>query len=242
MNLEETLNFRRAVRVFDKDKPIDPEKVKHCLELAALAPSSSNMQLWEFYHITQPEKMAGISEACLGQTATATAAEIVVFVTRQDLYRKRAKFVLDFERGNVRRNSPEERQAKRIKDRELYYGKLMPFLYARFFGILGLFRVLLANVIGLFRPIVREVSECDMRITVNKSCALAAQTFMIAMANEKYDTCPLEGFDSKRIKKLLKLPSGAGINMVIPCGIRNGEKGIWGERCRLPFDSIYYRT
>lgn len=242
MNLEETLNFRRAVRVFDKDKPIDPEKVKHCLELAALAPSSSNMQLWEFYHITQPEKMAGISEACLGQTATATAAEIVVFVTRQDLYRKRAKFVLDFERGNVRRNSPEERQAKRIKDRELYYGKLMPFLYARFFGILGLFRVLLANVIGLFRPIVREVSECDMRITVNKSCALAAQTFMIAMANEKYDTCPLEGFDSKRIKKMLKLPSGAGINMVIPCGIRNGEKGIWGERCRLPFDSIYYRT
>lgn len=242
MNLEETLNFRRAVRVFDKDKPIDPEKVKHCLELAALAPSSSNMQLWEFYHITQPEKMAGISEACLGQTATATAAQIVVFVTRQDLYRKRAKFVLDFERGNVRRNSPEERQAKRIKDRELYYGKLMPFLYARFFGILGLFRVLLAKVTGLFRPIVREVSECDMRVTVNKSCALAAQTFMIAMANEKYDTCPLEGFDSKRIKKLLKLPSGAGINMVIPCGIRNGEKGIWGERCRLPFDSIYHRT
>lgn len=239
MNLEETLNYRRAVRVYDKTKPIDPEKVKHCLKLATLAPSSSNMQLWEFYHITDPDLMARISETCLGQSATATAAQIVVFVTRQDLYRKRAKFVLEFERGNVRRNSPEERQAKRIRDRELYYGKLMPFLYARFFGLIGLFRVLLAQAIGLFRPIMRQVSECDMRVTVHKSCALAAQTFMIAMADAGYDTCPLEGLDSKRLKKLLNLPCGAEINMVIPCGIRDGEKGIWGERCRVPFEEVY---
>ncbi len=36
MNLEEVLNFRRSVRRYDKNKPIDPEKVKHCLELATL--------------------------------------------------------------------------------------------------------------------------------------------------------------------------------------------------------------
>ena len=69
----------------------------------------------------------------------------------------------------------------------------MPFLYARFFGLLGFLRVILAKSIGLFRPMVREVSESDMRVVVHKSCALAAQTFMIAMANEGYDTCPLEG-------------------------------------------------
>ena len=117
----------------------------------------------------------------------------------------------------------------------------MPFLYARCCGILGAFRALLARGIGLFRPMMREVSECDMRVTVNKSCALAAQTFMIAMAAEGYDTCPLEGFDSKRMKKLLKLPHGAGINMVVPCGIRDREKGIWGERYRVPFDEVYHR-
>lgn len=241
MNLEDVLNFRRSVRVFDKKKQLDPEKVKHCLELATLAPNSSNMQLWEFYQIRQPELLARLSKACLDQTAASTASEIVVFVTRQDLYRKRARFVLDFEKGNIRRNSPKERQEKRIKDRELYYGKLMPFMYARFFGIVGWMRVILATLIGLFRPIVREVSESDMRVVVNKSCGLAAQTFMIAMANEKYDTCPLEGFDSKQIKKLLKLPHGAGINMVIPCGIRDGNKGIWGERGRVPFEEVYHR-
>ena len=31
MNLEEVLNFRRSVRRYDKNKPIDPEKVKHWL-------------------------------------------------------------------------------------------------------------------------------------------------------------------------------------------------------------------
>lgn len=39
MNLDEVLHHRRSVRVYDKEKPIDTEKVKHCLELATLAPT-----------------------------------------------------------------------------------------------------------------------------------------------------------------------------------------------------------
>lgn len=241
MNLDEVLNYRRSVRIYDKAKPIDTEKVKHCLELATLAPNSSNMQLWEFYHITQPELLAKVSRACLDQKATSTASQVVVFVARRDAYRKHARFVLDFERENIHRNSPKERQAKRIKDRELYYGIVMPFIYARFFSILGLFRILLANAISIFRPMMLEVSENDMRVVAHKSCALAAQTFMIAMANEGYDTCPLEGLDSRRLKRALKLPHGAEINMVIPCGIRDGNKGIWGERCRVPFEEVYHK-
>lgn len=241
MNLEEVLNYRRSVRAYDKEKPIDPARVKHCLELATLAPNSSNMQLWEFYHITQPELLAKVSHACLDQKATSTASEIVVFVVRRDAYKKRATFVLDFEKGNIERNSPKERQAKRIKDRELYYGFLMPFVYARFFGLLGLFRKLLANAISLFRPMMLEVSENDVRVVAHKSCALAAQTFMIAMANEGYDTCPLEGLDSRRLKRLLHLPYGAEINMAVSCGVRDGNKGIWGERCRVPFDEVYHK-
>lgn len=239
MNLDEVLEYRRSVRVFDKNRPVDTARVKHCLELATLAPNSSDMQLWEFYHITDPELLAKVSKDCLGQKAAATASQIVVFVVRRDWYRKHARFVLDFERDNIRRYSPKERQDKRIKDREFYYGMIMPFLYARFFGILGLFRKLLATTISLFRPMMIDVSENDIRVTAHKSCALAAQTFMIAMANEGYDTCPLEGLDSRRLKRTLGLPHGAEINMAIPCGIRDGNKGIWGERCRVPFDEVY---
>ncbi len=241
MNLVDILNYRRSVRVYDQTKQLDTEKVKHCLALATLAPNSSNMQLWEFYHIVDSALLTEISSACLNQTATSTAAQIAVFVTRQDLHRKRAKFVLEFEKGNIQRNTPIERQEKRIKDRMVYYGKLIPFIYTRFFGLLGLLRVLITQSVGLFRPMVREVSENDMRVTVHKSCALAAQTFMIAMAAEGYDTCPLEGFDSRLVKKALKLPGSAEINMVIACGIRKGNEGIWGERCRVPFEEVYHQ-
>ncbi|WP_311329734.1 nitroreductase family protein, partial [Capnocytophaga sputigena] len=65
-----------------------------------------------------------------------------------------------------------------------------------------------------------------------------AQTFMLAMAEEGYDTCPLGGYDSRRIKKLLHLPYGAEVTMVVACGFRE-ERGIWGERFRLPFEEVY---
>ena len=163
---------------------------------------------------------------------------MVVFVTRQDKHRAHAKMILDFERGNVQRNSPPERQAKRIKDKEAYYGKLMPFVYSRFFGLLGGFRKLFGVVTSWFRPMMQQLSEGDIRVSVHKSCGLVAQTFMLAMAEEGYDTCPLEGYDSRRIKKLLHLPCRAEVSMVITCGIRE-ERGIWGERFRLPFEEVY---
>ena len=241
MNLQEVLEFRRSVRVYDEAQKIDTEVVKKCLALSTLAPSSSNMQLYEFYHITNPETLKKLSVACLDQTAASTAQELVVFVVRQDLYKKRSQEVLSFERENIRRNSPAERQEKRIKDREMYYGKIIPFLYARFFGILGFFRKMIAVPVSFFRPMVLQVSENDARIVAHKSCGLAAQTFMIAMANEEYDTCPMEGFDSKRVKNILNLPSGAEINMIISCGKRKGNEGIWGERYRVPFDEVYKR-
>ncbi len=237
MTFEETVHHRRSVRHY-KNQPVDAEKVKHCLELATLAPNSSNMQLWEFYHITNPEILKQLSVACLGQQAATTARQMVVFVTRADLYRTRAKEVLELETQNIIKNSPESRQANRLKTRKLYYGKLIPFLYIRFLGIMGLVRKILVGIVGLFRPIVYQVSENDMRVVVHKTCALAAQTFMLAMANEHYDTCPMEGFDSQKVKKSLNLPYGAEINMIVSCGIRD-EHGVWGNRMRIPFEEVY---
>ena len=235
--LKDILNFRRAVRCY-APTPISEEKVRECLQLATLAPTGFNMQLYELYHITDKTLLEKLAQVCLGQLSATTAQQMVVFVTRQDKHRQHAEMILEFERSNIQRNSPPERQAKRIKDREMYYGKLIPFVYSRFFGLLGAFRKLFGVVISWFRPMVRELSESDMRVDVHKSCGLVAQTFMLAMAEEGYDTCPLGGYDSRRIKKLLHLPCGAEVSMLITCGIRE-ERGIWGERFRLPFEEVY---
>ena len=239
MNLQEILNHRRAIRHFDSTKPLDTERVKHCLELATLAPTSSNMQLWECYHVTNRDVMQKLTRACLDQLTASSAQQMVVFVTRQDRFRSHAKATKAFEMENIKRNSPDEKQEKRMKKWETYYGVVMPFLYGRFLGLAGLGRKLLAQCVGLFRPIVRQVSESDVRVVVHKSCGLAVQTFMLAMSEEGYDTCPVEGFDSRLVKKALRLPYNTEINMVVTCGVRLPD-GVWGDRFRLPFEQTYH--
>jgi len=234
--LKDILNFRRAVRYYAPE-PISEEKVRECLKLATLAPTGFNMQLYELYHITDKALLEKLAQACLGQLTATTAQQMVVFVTRQDKHRQHAKMILEFERGNIQRNSPPERQAKRIKDKEKHYNKLIPFVYSRFFGLFGAFPQISGGGGWVF-PLGWGISESDIRVEVHKSCGLVAQTFMLAMAEEGYDTCPLGGYDSHRIKKLLHLPCGAEVSMVVTCGIRE-ERGIWGERFRLPFEEVY---
>ena len=80
-----------------------------------------------------------------------------------------------------------------------------------------------------------------MQTVVHKSCALVAQTFMLAMSEQNYDTCPLEGFDSQRIKRILNLPQGAEVSLVVACWVR-AEDGVQGKRFRIPFEEQYTRV
>ena len=239
MSLQKILEHRRAVRHFDSNKPLDSSVVKKCIELATLAPTSSNLQLWEAYHVTDKKVLEEMAHACLGQLTARSAQQMVVFVTRQDEYKQNAQAALAFEKNNIKNYSPTEKQEKRIKKQELYYTKAIPLIYSRGFGLWGLVRKALTQTIGIFRPTMRQLSEGDMRVTVHKSCALAAQTFMLAMSEAGYDTCPLEGFDSRLVKKALNLPYNTEINMGITCGIRMPD-GVWGARYRRPFDETYH--
>jgi len=89
--VSQAIDYRRSVRVYDPEYPLDTEKVKKCLQQAALAPNSSNMQLWEFIHITDKVLIKNIAPLCFNQNAARTADQLVVFVTRKDLWRNRAQ-------------------------------------------------------------------------------------------------------------------------------------------------------
>ena len=49
--VSDAIKYRRSIRIF-KNIDLDTEQVKNCLINASLAPNSSNLQLWEFIHIT----------------------------------------------------------------------------------------------------------------------------------------------------------------------------------------------
>ncbi|GIZ08641.1 nitroreductase family protein [Flavobacterium sp. UMI-01] len=236
--VSEAIKYRRSIRVFKKDN-LDTTKVKECIRLASLAPTSSNMQLWEFYHVCSPEKLAQITEASFYQNAAKTANQMVVVVSRKDLWKKRVAANIRFLKETFG-NKPESAYTKREKFALHYYQKMVPALYFDFIGILGYLKYIYFHIIGFFKPTYKESRRSDMRIVAQKSAALAAQNFMISMAAIGYDTCPMEGFDSKRIKKILNINSAAEINMIIACGIRE-ENGVYGEQFRIPLDEIYFK-
>jgi len=235
--VEDAINYRRSVRIYDPEKKIDSALVKKCIYQASLAPNSSNMQLWEFYHIKSKEAIQKIAPLCFNQNAARTAEELVIFVTRKDLWKKRKNSNLQMI-NRIFPPKPKSEQSSREKVSRNYYGKLIPFAYSDFLGIFGFLKYLMILVIGLFKPIFREVRNSDMRIVAHKTCALAAENFMLSMAAEGYDTCPMEGSDTWRVKKVLNLPRGAEINMIVSCGIRKPE-GVYGERFRIPFGEVY---
>ena len=237
-SVSEAIKYRRSVRVF-KNEAIDTEKVKQCIQLATLAPTSSNMQLWEFYHVVSPEILQKIAKASFDQNAAKTAQQLVVVVARKDLWRKRVQANIAFLKNQFG-NKPVADYSKREKFAFDYYQKIIPTLYFDFLGIIGMLKFLVFQVIGIFKPIYRQARQSDMRIVTHKSAGLAAQNFMISMAAINYDTCPMEGFDSLRIKKILHLSASAEINMILGCGIRD-ENGVYGERFRIPFEETYFK-
>jgi len=236
-NLNEAINYRRSVRVYDNQKEINSEVVKNCIQQATLAPTSSNMQLWEFHHITSKDILKKLAVACLNQNAATTAKQMVVIVVRKDLWKQRIKDNLN-NLNTIYGEKAKSKYSAREKFAKNYYSKLMPIIYNDFLGIFGYIKFAFSWLTGLFKPTYRQLRNSDMRIVAHKSAGLAAQTFMLSMAAEKYDTCPMEGIDSLRIKKLLKLPLSSEINMVISCGIRKPE-GIYGERYRISFEKVY---
>ena len=236
--VSEAIKYRRSVRKY-LDTNLDEEKVKKCIENATLAPNSSNMQLWEFYHITDKETLKKLSNACFNQNAAKTAVNMVVFVARRDKWKKRAKQNLEFLENMFTKQEKDGKDvASRRKVSRRYYKKIMPTIYTDFFGLIGLYKKILSFFIGLFRPMYREVMFSDLRVITHKSVALAAENFMLSMAEYGYDTCPMEGSDTSRVKKILKLPRKAEITMIIGCGIR-AENGIYSERFRVPFEDVY---
>lgn len=235
MTFDEIIEFRASNRRFDPDTPVPAEVMERALKHATLAPNSSNMQLWEFHWVSTPEVKKALAKACLGQGAATTAKELVVVVARRNLWRKRVQWHRDLIMKDAEKVGLE---AKSTQLRLKYYTKLMPFTYANDgLGLLGLVRRMMSFSVGLFRPMYRAKGTAQQKVTVHKSAALASQNLMMSLASQGFHTCPMEGFDEVRVKRLLGLNRGAEVTMVIGVG-KGTEKGFWGPRRRVPMEEV----
>ena len=98
-----------------------------------------------------------------------TAQQMVVVVSRKDLWRKRAKANLNFLDQTYDKEGLSDRELRRKKMASDYYSKLIPTIYTDFLGILGFLKYVTFQIVGLFRPIYRQTRLSDMRIVAHKS-------------------------------------------------------------------------
>lgn len=164
---------------------------------AHLAPSSNNLQPWEFHWVRHdsPQRDAAV-EACLSQPAAATSAELIFFIGRPDLLLDRAAaMVAHFEAaGN-------ESTASYYRDQ-------------------------VALNVQKMAPEARNA-------WVDKSVALAAAQFMLAIKAAGFDSCPMEGLDPDKVRALFGLPQEATVTMAVSVG-EGIPEGLYGPRLRFP--------
>ena len=215
---------RRAVRRCSAERVPDGV-IRDCLEMAVLAPNSCNLQPWSFQVVRDPALLAKLHPVCMSQNA-AKAPLIIAVLARPDTWKQACKNVVTY--------WPEPEVPARIRS---FYAKTAPFQYNQGpLGLLGLFKRQLVRVLALRKPLMRTPnSKAQMRLWAVKSTALAAENLMLAFQSHGYATCPMEGFDEPRLRKVLDIPRQALPIMLLAVG-RQGEKGIYNPRLRFPLE------
>lgn len=208
---------RRAIKVFDP-VPIPSEVRRQILDAARSAPSSFNMQPYKFIWIESPETRKQAAHLCMGQSPAVTASALVVVVADIGSWRSTLGSQVAWMRSAG--FSPEK-----ISEQEKKSGFAKWFFLQGWFGCFGYLKALILRVIH-FKKIIGSlpVGRRGLFQWATKSTALACQNLMIAAEALGLNTCPMEGFDCRRLSKFLHLsPRHHEIVMVVAIGKKSSR-------------------
>lgn len=221
-NFRKVIESRRSVRKFSA-KPIPNDVLDACLDLALLAPNSSNLQPWSFYVVQSPAKKKQLVKACLSQLAAKTAQELIVCVARTDRLDEMAKM-------NISEFPFPEAPAAVQK-----YYRIIPYNYKTgYFNSLGNFKKVafkLARSLDKQLP-VTAFNPADAKLWATKTTALACENLVLALRAYGFDSCMMEGFDEPLVRKILNLNDQQYPVMVIGAGER-AEDGVFFPQYRF---------
>lgn len=221
---------RRAIRAFDHVE-IPAAVREKILDAARSAPSSFNMQPYRFYWVESPERKKAASRLCLQQMPAETASALVVAVADIGSWQMTTKGQLEWMRqaGLSKEKITEyERKAKFTKW----------FFLQGWFGVVGALKWAVFRLVNLWKTFgMPPVSRQGLFKWATKSTSLACENLMIAAEALGLNTCPMEGFDGRRLLKFLGLsPKVHEIVMVIAVG-KKAPGGVELPQWRRPLDA-----
>ena len=211
----EAMFQRRAVKRFEPVE-ISPDTREQILNAARHAPSSFNSQPYRFYWVENAEPKAAVARLCLGQMPAATASALMVAIA--DIGSLTATSLSQLQWMRTRSEFTEAKI--RDYERTTKIGRIlfMPGPFGIFGAVKwGLFWLLNVWKIMGIPPVFRR----DQFKWATKSTSLACENLMIAAESLGINTCPMEGFDGRRLLKYLGLSARYHeIVMVIAMGKR----------------------
>ena len=208
----EALFHRRAVRDFEPVE-IPQELREQILDAARHAPSSFNMQPYRFFWVESSARKATAAQLCLGQMPAETASALVVAVA--DIGSLAA--TSQAQSAWMRKNGFSEDKV-RDYERTAKLGRIL-FMPGPF-GIFGAIKWAIFRLVNLCKTMgMPPVSRPGVLKWATKSTSLACENLMIAAEALGLNTCPMEGFDGRRLSKFLGLSTRYhDIVMVIAIG------------------------
>jgi nitroreductase len=226
----EAILQRRAVKLFE---PVEISRGlrEQILDAARYAPSSFNMQPYRFYWVETAIKKSQVAKLCLGQTPAATASALVVAVA--DIGSLPAT-----SRGQLAWMRTAGFSEAKIRDyeRTAKIGRIL-FMPGPF-GIFGAVKWGIFWLLNLWKTMgMPPLSRQDLFKWATKSTSLACENLMIAAEALGVNTCPMEGFDGRRLAKFLGLSRrNHEIVMVIAVG-KKSHAYLEPPQWRRPLDA-----
>jgi nitroreductase len=203
---------RRAVKLFAPVE-ISSELREQILDAARHAPSSFNMQPYRFYWVESAEQKRQVAKLCLGQMPAETASALVVAVADIGALPATSRAQLEW----MRRSGFSAAKIREY-ERTAKIGRIL-FMPGPF-GIFGALKWGLFWVLNLWKTMgMPPTSRQDFFKWATKSTSLACENLMIAAEALGINSCPMEGFDARRLSKFLGLSARhREIVMVIAIG------------------------
>jgi nitroreductase len=203
---------RRAIKAFE---PVEiPEPLREqMLDAARHAPSSFNMQPYRLYWVESAAGRHAVSKLCLSQRPAVTASVLVVAVADIGSLRSTADLQVEWMRatGVAPDQVSSYQRTARIGRIIFTPGPL---------NLFGAFKWLVFRFFNAWKVMgLPPCSRHDVFKWAVKSTALACENLMIAVEALGLNTCPMEGFDGRRLREFLGLsPHYHEIVMVIAIG------------------------
>lgn len=221
---------RRAVKLFD---PIEISRGarEQILDAARHAPSSFNSQPYRLYWVGTAENKEAVAKLCLGQAPAVTASALVVAVA--DIGSMPATTQAQLEWMRKSNFAP-----AKIRDYERT-AKIGHLLFMP--GPFGMFAALkraLFWLLNLWKTLgMPPLSRQEQLKWATKGTSLACQNLMLAAEVLGFNTCPMEGFDGRRLSQYLGLSARYHeIVMVIAIG-KKSHAYIEPPQWRRPLDA-----